>query len=127
MRIVHELDGIVSERFIRQCLPEKYKQKHRVKNAKKQKKKKAIKGEEKLAAIPQLNQEEIEEQEAQEEKNKKIVLVAANDGSSISIEDNADKPSTLSNPNTDIDITSNSEASQCQQQEKQSIRKLTKV
>jgi hypothetical protein len=44
----------VSERFIRECLPEKYKQKNRIENAKKQKKKQEEK-ENKLAAETPLN------------------------------------------------------------------------
>ncbi len=39
MVLVHGLKGVVSERSIHQCLPEKYKQKYRVNNAKKQNKK----------------------------------------------------------------------------------------
>jgi hypothetical protein len=37
--IVHQLRGKVSERLIHDCLDEKYKQKHRVENARKQKRK----------------------------------------------------------------------------------------
>jgi len=37
VEIVNQLRGQVSERFIRECLPEKYKQKIRVDNAKKAK------------------------------------------------------------------------------------------
>jgi hypothetical protein len=38
IEIVNQLRGSVSERFIHECLDEKYKQKHKVENAKKQKK-----------------------------------------------------------------------------------------
>ncbi|HEY6163840.1 MAG TPA: hypothetical protein VIW25_02930 [Nitrososphaeraceae archaeon] len=64
IEIVNRLHGRSSERFIRQCLDEKYKQKSRVENARKQKKKEEGKKEqqeqicnENLAALPPLNQE----------------------------------------------------------------------
>ncbi|PWU78963.1 MAG: hypothetical protein DLM72_19725 [Candidatus Nitrosopolaris wilkensis] len=47
IEIVNQLRGRVSERFIRECLDQKYKQEHRVNNAKKQKQKR-------LAAEPPL-------------------------------------------------------------------------
>ncbi len=85
--IIHHLPE-VSERFIRECLPEKYKQKHRVKNAKKQKQNKAIKEDEKLAAIiPRkipLNSE-IEEEE--EDKKKQVMLVNVDGSTSIQNDD----------------------------------------
>ena len=70
MEIVTQLRGRVSERFVRECLDEKYKQKPRVENARKQKKQNY--GEDKeedtdeLAAVAPLNQEL---------ENDKIILV----------------------------------------------------
>jgi hypothetical protein len=53
MEISHQLRGRVSERMIHDCLDEKYKQKHRVENARKQKKK--LRDHENLAAPVPLN------------------------------------------------------------------------
>jgi hypothetical protein len=49
----------MSERFVHECLDDKYKQKHRVENARKRKNKEEAEGneEENLAALPLLNQE----------------------------------------------------------------------
>jgi hypothetical protein len=59
--IIHQLDGRVSERFIRKCLEDKYKQQVRAMNAKKQKTpSKAEKGYENLAALMPLKQLEEE-------------------------------------------------------------------
>lgn len=55
MNIVDQLHGRVSERFIRECLEEKYKQKARVDNARKQKRQTESKIDNKLAALPPLN------------------------------------------------------------------------
>jgi hypothetical protein len=72
--IINRLDGKVSGRFIRQCLSAKYKQEHRRKNAKKQKKN--YHKESKLAAKTPLNPEEEEEKQ----KDKVSVMVGV-DGS----------------------------------------------
>jgi NCAIR mutase (PurE)-related protein len=81
IELTNRLRGRVSDRFIRQCLDEKYKQKGRVKNAKKQKnhekKDKAI---DKLAAVTPLNPA------FEEEKG----IVDA--GDKISIEEVKDEP-----------------------------------
>jgi hypothetical protein len=55
VEIVNQLRGQVSDRFIRECLDEKYKQKVRVENARKQQSKKD-KETDKLAAVTPLNQ-----------------------------------------------------------------------
>jgi hypothetical protein len=56
IEIVNQLRGIVSERFIHECLDSKYKQKYRAENAKKRKSKEQEKGnEENLAAVALLN------------------------------------------------------------------------
>jgi hypothetical protein len=57
MKIVDHLHGRVSPRFIRECLDDKYKQKVRVENARKQKLQEDVK----LAAVPPLNEEENKE------------------------------------------------------------------
>ncbi len=89
MVLVQGLKGVASERFIHQCLPEKYKQKHRVLNAKKQKKKKAAKEEEKLATIIPMKtplNSQIEG-EKKEDKKKQVVLVNADGSTSIQNDD----------------------------------------
>ena len=56
VEIVNQLRGQISERFIRECLHEKYKQKVRVDNARKQKQgPKKDKEIDKLAVLPPLN------------------------------------------------------------------------
>jgi hypothetical protein len=64
VEIVNQLRGQVSERFIRECLPEKYKQKVRVDNAKKQQK--GRQKERNLAAVTPLNQVIQEDEEGKE-------------------------------------------------------------
>lgn len=59
IKIVNQLRGRVSERFVHNCLEEKYKQKHRVENARKQKQ--AAIDIENLAAISPLNEEDEKE------------------------------------------------------------------
>lgn len=56
IEIVNQLRDRVSERFIHKCLDEKYKQNHRVENARKQKKQEC--NENHLAALVPLNQED---------------------------------------------------------------------
>jgi hypothetical protein len=59
IEIVNQLRGRVSERFIHECLDDKYKQKYRAENAKKRRNKEEEKGnqEKNLAALPLLNRE----------------------------------------------------------------------
>jgi len=92
MEITNRLDGIVSASFIRQCLDEKYKQKVRSENAKKQKER--PQNELKLATLPTLNQqEELEKEAEQETMEKDNPIVDA--GDKISIEEKEkDRPST---------------------------------
>ena len=62
IEIVNQLRGKVSERFIHNCLDEKYKQKSQVENARKQKKKKQEKVDvENLAVVAPPNQEDEKE------------------------------------------------------------------
>jgi hypothetical protein len=74
IEIINQLRGQVSERFIRECLDEKYKQKVRVENARKQKyqtrQEEEDKASGKLAAVTPLNQE-VEE----DEENKKVIIL----------------------------------------------------
>jgi hypothetical protein len=58
IEIVTQLQGQVSGRFIRECLPEKYKQKSRIENAKKQKKQKQEENNN-LAAVTPLDDKEV--------------------------------------------------------------------
>ncbi len=77
MEIVNQLRGHVSEGFVRECLDEKYKQKHRVENARKQKKKQGYLEDkdaiDKLAAVTPLNPESA---------NHKVIMVGA-DGHTV--------------------------------------------
>ena len=86
MEIVTQLRGQVSERFVRQCLDEKYKQKSHIENAKRQKKQNYLENEkdiDKLAAATPLNQEY---------ENDKIILVEANGQAIVQMDgDNNDK------------------------------------
>jgi hypothetical protein len=85
--IVKRLDGLVSQRLVHQCLPQKYKEEYRVNNAKKQKKREQKNGskenleEIKSAAIMPLNQKAGREEEKKEEKQKtnEVILVGAAD------------------------------------------------
>ncbi len=72
MEIINQLRGQVSASFIRQCLDEKYKQKTRVDNARKQQQKQKVQQDEKLATVTSLNQEDAED--------KKEVIVVDVDG-----------------------------------------------
>jgi hypothetical protein len=73
IEIINQLRGQVSERFIRECLDEKYKQKVRVENARKQKyqirQEEEDKASGKLAAVTPLNQE------VEEDENKKVIII----------------------------------------------------
>ncbi len=104
MVIVHELKGVVSERFIHECLHEKYKQKHRVLNAKKQKKR----IDDKLAvAPPSKSVMDKEDQEENTEKDIKQPMLVNVDGS-ISIQNHDDGESDIDTQDLD---TSNYEIS----------------
>jgi hypothetical protein len=92
MEITNRLGGIVSASFIRQCLDEKYKQKVRSENAKKQKPRSQ---ELKLATLPTLNQqEELKEETEQDTVWKGDTIVDAGDKISIEEEEKKDRPST---------------------------------
>jgi len=69
--IVHQLHGKVSERLIRRCLDEKYKETHRVKNARKQKPDENTKD---LAATVPLEQEKSKQQIASIQDGKTVIM-----------------------------------------------------
>ena len=127
--IVKRLDGRVSEIFIHECLDEKYKQKYRMDNAKKQKKKKQEK-EIILAPQPALNPQEYSEEEEEEEekeekqKNKVAVMVGADGRSYIQREE--DKESSKTAAEDHADSTSKdkvfTQSSSSQQQEEHQFK-----
>lgn len=79
VEIVNQLRGKVSERFIRECLEDKYKQQQKMQNARMQKKKRLQEQghNDSLAALTPLNQEQ------EETENKEIVITQNIDGCSI--------------------------------------------
>lgn len=81
IEITNQLRSQVSESFIRQCLDEKYKQKPRVENARKQKKKERFTEDDNLASLPSLTPLT---------KDKKI-LVDVNGGVSFEEDDDEDQ------------------------------------
>jgi hypothetical protein len=93
IEIVTQLHGKVSERFIRECLDEKYKQQRRVENAKKQKMRQE--GDENLAALPPLNHEE------QQAKNKEVIIQDVDERSVEEEEENPKLSPTIDNAFTD--------------------------
>ncbi len=103
MKIINKLLGRVSERFIRECLDEKYKQKPRIENARKQKKQHYLEdkeGIEKLAAVTPLNQSL---------ENDKIILVAAHGEQELSqseVENNEKPYSEMDTNSTEENIKS---------------------
>lgn len=98
VEIVSQLHDQISERFIRECLPEKYKQKYRVKNAKKQKKK-SKQEESKLAVLPPLNQQQHQQEDQniktdekeEQQKNKGYIITVVDGRSYIQLDDDNDK------------------------------------
>jgi hypothetical protein len=116
MEIVTQLRGQVSERFVRECLDEKYKQKPRVENARKQKKKQNY-GEDKeedideLAAVAPLNQEL---------ENDKIILVEASGQSLVQRDgDSNDKRVLDTNDDSTEDKTESSSSKLLNQKERE--------
>jgi hypothetical protein len=69
--IVHQLHGKVSERLIRRCLDEKYKETHRIKNARKQKPNENNKD---LAATVPLKQEKPKQQIGPMQNGKTVIM-----------------------------------------------------
>ena len=120
IEIVNQLRGRVSERFVRECLDEKYKQKSRVKNAKKQKKKQQ---EYNLAAVTPLNQE-VEVDAEDEEKNKILVQTDVDGRSYIQREDDKES-STTSNDSPTFTDKSFSQSSYQSQKEQEQFHEIT--
>jgi hypothetical protein len=80
MEITNQLDGRVSDRFIRECLEKKYKQKFKAENAKKQKiLDKAEEGSENLAALTPLKQQ----QEEHPKRTEQIISVQSGQAGAI--------------------------------------------
>ncbi|MER5174860.1 MAG: hypothetical protein ABJB76_03815 [Candidatus Nitrosocosmicus sp.] len=96
MEIVIQLRGKVSERFIRECLDEKYKQKSRVDNAKKQQKHHQQRQKElKLAVVTPLNPEIQKEEKVEDDENKQVIILEANGRTAFC--KNEDEPSSTTN------------------------------
>ncbi len=123
MVMVLRLKGVVSERLIHHCLPEKYKQKHRVLNAKKQNQKKDTKENEKLAAIPMimpLNSKKEEEEEEEDEK-KPVMLVNVDGTTSIQNDVNRDSDSEGTVTSNSFESSINRQSQWYQQEEQQQL------
>jgi hypothetical protein len=77
MEIVRRLKDKVSDAFIRNCLPEEYKQGYRIKNAKNQKKKNMK--EINLAPLVVLNQQQDNEvdEDVEKQNNQAVVMIGA--------------------------------------------------
>jgi hypothetical protein len=125
IEIINQLRGQVSERFIRECLDEKYKQKVRVENARKQKyqirQEEEDKASGKLAAVTPLNQDE-------EDENKKVIILDT-DGR-ISFQDDEEQeerrqPSTTTTDSFTITGKPFVATSYQQQQQEQEIKEQT--
>jgi hypothetical protein len=126
IEIINQLRGQVSERFIRECLDEKYKQKVRVENARKQKYQ--IRQEEedkaggKLAAVTPLNQE------VEEDENKKVIIIDTDGRISLQDDEEQEEGRQASTTTTDsFTITGKPfvATSYQQQQQEQEIKEQT--
>ena len=102
IEIVIQLQGQVSGRFIRECLPEKYKQKHKIENAKKQKKQKQEENNN-LAAVTPLD-------------NKEVIIVDT-DGRSSSFLQRDDEDSSKTESDDSIDNKTFTQSSSSSQQQ----------
>ena len=89
--IVKTLKGLVSKSLIHECLPAKYKQKHRIDNAKKQKKN--VKIEHNLAPLSALNQPQHEIEEEEQKKKQMMTVTIGPDGRSYIQSENNGEPS----------------------------------
>jgi len=122
--IVKTLKKQVSKSLIHACLPAKYKQEHRRINALKQKKKKNIKEELKLAPLVALNPQK----EEAEKQKPKVEVMAGTDGRSYIQREGDGKPSenepkdyTDSSSKDNTSNQASTTASQQTEQERQSI------
>jgi hypothetical protein len=114
MEIVDRLDGLVSDSLIRDCLPEKYKQVYRVKNAKRKIKK--HNQEINLAPLPVLNKDEEEEKEIE---NKEVIMIDVDGRTIIQRNKDTDLSTTTDIPNTTTDKTFAKASYQSQQEQEQ--------
>jgi hypothetical protein len=113
IEIINQLRGQVSERFVRECLDEKYKQKIRVDNARKQKQhqqEEEHKNVDKLAAVTPLNEE------VEEDKNKALVILGVDGRTSFRKDEN--EPTTT-DASTIRDNIVNETSYQLQQEQEQ--------
>jgi hypothetical protein len=125
IEIINQLRGQVSERFIRECLDEKYKQKVRVENARKQKyqtrQEEEDKASGKLAAVTPLNQDE-------EEEDKKVIIIDTDGRISLQDEEEQEErrqPSTTTTDSFTITGKPFVATSYQQQQQEQEIKEQT--
>ena len=101
--ILKKLKGHVGKSLIHECLPAKYKQEYRRKNAQKQKKKLKVSS---LAPLSALNQQYNQKIEAEDMKQKhKVVVMAGSDGSSH-IQSDEDEESIENEIENHVDYTS---------------------
>ncbi len=114
--IVSQLVPTVSERFIHETLPEKYKQKYRVDNAKKQKKR----IDKKLAAVTPLNQETELEEDNEEDRH--IMLIDVDGNTIIQNEENNLSETNL-DPYNNTDTSFTPKTSQPQESEQEQLKK----
>jgi hypothetical protein len=126
IEIINQLRGQVSERFIRECLDEKYKQKVRVENARKQKyqtrQEEEDKASGKLAAVTPLNQE------VEEDENKKVIILDTDGRISFQDEEEQEErrqPSTTTTDSFTITGKPFVATSYQQQQQEQEIKEQT--
>ncbi len=118
MEIVNQLRGQVSEGFVRECLDEKYKQKRRVQNARKQKRQLESKVNDKLAQVTTLNQDDEEE-----EKKELIMVDVAGRTSAQKDEDEQATTTTDFDTTTDRTFVQPSYQLQPQQEQEQELKK----
>ena len=112
--IIYRLGSIVDDRFIRQCLPEDYKQKRYSENAKKQKIRPKI--QQNLAVLTPLNQEDEEE--------KQEVVVIGTEGMTYTQREGGAKPSkSFNDPSISKDKVSNQKTMIQEGQEQQQQQK----
>lgn len=93
--IVHQLRGKVSERLIHSCLEKKYKEKYRVENAQKRKKKREVTAE---SAAPLL---------LEQEKPQQLMVAVTEEGKSVTIDE------TSKNREASISRTNESDSEKC--------------
>jgi hypothetical protein len=96
--IVHQLRGKVSERLIHSCLEKKYKEKYRVENAQKRKKKREVTAE---SAAPLL---------LEQEKPQQLMVAVTEEGKSVTIDETSKNREASISKRTRTDDNSEAEA-----------------